>query len=105
MNMSGSKQKDQSKVGKSFDTGSINALPSADLASGIFEAPSAIRSEAQPSKPSSVTGGPLDKQAATGRSTSSRAQESSSETEEVVNSDGSISRRPKDTAGAGAMIL
>lgn len=41
MNMSGSSQKDQSKVGKSFDTGSANALPSVDLASGIFEAHSA----------------------------------------------------------------
>lgn len=41
MNMSGSSQKDQSKAGKSFDTGSTNALPSVDLASGIFEAHSA----------------------------------------------------------------
>lgn len=39
--MASSEQKDQNKAGKSFDTGSTNALPTADLASGIFEAPSA----------------------------------------------------------------
>ncbi|KAI1254293.1 hypothetical protein MGN70_004690 [Eutypa lata] len=129
--MSGSSQKDQSKVGKSFDTGSTNALPSVDLASGIFEAHSATQPAAQPSKPALVTGGPLDKQAAVctvdsivshddvivmstwltdmrqadNSTSNSRVQDSSNEVQEMVNSDGSISRKPKDTDGAGAMIL
>ncbi|KAI1373701.1 hypothetical protein F4677DRAFT_428910 [Hypoxylon crocopeplum] len=101
--MTNPEQKHQTKAGKSFDTGSTNALPSVDLASGIFEAPSAVQPEAQPAKPVS-TGGPLDKQAATGSPTGG-TQKSEGEMQEVVNSDGSISRKPKDTAGAGAMIL
>ncbi|KAI2783383.1 hypothetical protein F4815DRAFT_503359 [Daldinia loculata] len=91
------------KPARTFDTGSTNALPNVDLASGIFEAPSAIQPEAQMTESVSVTGGPLDKQAS-GRSTAGEEQKSTSRTQEV-NSDGSISRKPKDTAGAGAMIL
>ncbi|KAI1650405.1 uncharacterized protein F4817DRAFT_260729 [Daldinia loculata] len=102
--MAAAGQKDQNKAGKNFDTGSTNALPNVDLASGIFEAPGAIQPEAQMTKPVSVTGGPLDKQAS-GRSTAGEEQKSTSGTQEAVNSDGSISRKPKDTAGAGAMIL
>ncbi|KAI8962226.1 hypothetical protein F5Y11DRAFT_323282 [Daldinia sp. FL1419] len=97
-------RKDQGKAGKNFDTGSTNALPSNDLASGIFEAPSAVQPEAQVTKPVSVTGGPLDKQAS-GGSTAGEDQNSTGGTQEAVGSDGSISRKPKDTAGAGAMIL
>lgn len=41
-NMAAAGQKDQNKAGKNFDTGSTNALPNVDLASGIFEAPGAI---------------------------------------------------------------
>ncbi|KAI0841152.1 hypothetical protein F5Y06DRAFT_308071 [Hypoxylon sp. FL0890] len=97
-------QKDQNKAGKSFDTGSTHALPSTDLASGIFEAPSAIQPEAQASKPVQATGGPLDKQAAsiTGRKSDDQSKKSEGETQQVVNSDGSVSHKPKDTAGAGA---
>ncbi|KAI2620684.1 hypothetical protein GGS26DRAFT_594784 [Hypomontagnella submonticulosa] len=97
--MASSEQKDQNKAGKSFDTGSTNALPTADLASGIFEAPTQV------SQPVSVSGGPLDKQAAGERSTTSEKTKSPEGAQEVVNSDGSISSKPKDTAGAGAMIL
>ncbi|KAI0152082.1 hypothetical protein F4776DRAFT_600074 [Hypoxylon sp. NC0597] len=100
-------QKDQNKASKSFDTGSTNAMPTIDLASGIIEAPSAIQPEAQASKPASATGGPLDKQAAavTGKGTDGDSKKSEGETREVINRDGSVSRKPKDTAGAGAMIL
>ncbi|OTB15938.1 hypothetical protein K445DRAFT_300745 [Daldinia sp. EC12] len=99
-----SAEKDQNKAGKNFDTGSTNALANVDLASGIFEAPSAVQPEAQVTKPVSLGGGPLDKQAS-GGSTAGGEQKSAGGTQEVVNSDGSISRKPKDTAGAGAMIL
>ncbi|KAI1386797.1 uncharacterized protein F4822DRAFT_326585 [Hypoxylon trugodes] len=101
--MAASENKDQNKAGKSFDTGSTNALPTVDLASGIFEAPSGVQPEAQPRQPVSVAGGPLDKQATVGGR--NEAKKSADEVQEVVNSDGSISRKPKDTAGAGAMIL
>ncbi|OTA93559.1 hypothetical protein M434DRAFT_385528 [Hypoxylon sp. CO27-5] len=100
-------QKDQNKAGKSFDTGSTNAMPTVDLASGIIEAPGAIQPEAQASKPVSATGGPLDKQAsaATGKGTDGGSKRAEGEAQEVINSDGSVSHKPKDTAGAGAMIL
>ncbi|KAI1800068.1 hypothetical protein F4811DRAFT_557156 [Daldinia bambusicola] len=102
--MASTGQKDQTKAGKSFDTGSTSALPNVDLSSGMFEAPSAVQPEAQVTKPVSLSGGPLDKQAS-GESITGGEKKSTSETQETVNSDGSISRKPKDTAGAGAMIL
>ncbi|KAI1417070.1 hypothetical protein F5Y13DRAFT_185903 [Hypoxylon sp. FL1857] len=100
-------QKDQNKAGKTFDTGSTNALPTVDLGSGIFEAPSAVQPEAQASNPVSAKGGPLDKQAAAvaGRDSGGESKKPQGETQEVVNRDGSVSHKPKDTAGAGAMIL
>ncbi|OTA99683.1 hypothetical protein M426DRAFT_324931 [Hypoxylon sp. CI-4A] len=56
-------QKDWNKAGKSFDTGSTNALSTVDQSSGIFEAPSVIQPEAQVTKPVSTSRGHLDKQA------------------------------------------
>ncbi|KAI0852836.1 hypothetical protein F5Y00DRAFT_258092 [Daldinia vernicosa] len=97
-------QKDQNKAAEYFDTGSTNALPNVDLASGIYEAPSPIEPEAQVTEPVSVTGGPLDKQES-GGSTAGEEQKSESETEEVVDGDGNVSRKPKDTAGASSMVL
>lgn len=46
-----------------------------------------------------------DMRQADNSTSNSRVQDSSNEVQEMVNSDGSISRKPKDTAGAGAMIL
>ncbi|KAI1099393.1 hypothetical protein F4804DRAFT_337302 [Jackrogersella minutella] len=105
--MSTSKQKDQSKAGKSFDVGSINALPNVEFSSGIFEAPGIIQPEVQVKQSRKPSGGQLDKLAATsaGKTNTGQSKTSTDETHKVISSDGSIVRKPKDTAGAGAMIL
>ncbi|KAL7627900.1 hypothetical protein AAE478_002095 [Parahypoxylon ruwenzoriense] len=107
LNMPTMSQKDQrDKASRSFDLGSIDALPSMDLASGIFEAPDAIQLEGPSveSQPISVTGEPLDKQVAAPSTAPSKVEKSRSEAQEAIKKGGRI-RKPKDTAGASAMIL
>ncbi|KAI1073907.1 hypothetical protein F5B20DRAFT_586802 [Whalleya microplaca] len=87
---------------KSFNNGSVSAMPTTDLASGIYEAAAGIygapeRPAPKKSQPEVKTsGGPLDRLATSGNG---------QEMEQKIGQDGSVRKKPKDTAGAGAMIL
>ncbi|KAI1501425.1 hypothetical protein F5X99DRAFT_382432 [Biscogniauxia marginata] len=80
----------------SFDKGASSAMSNTEFSSSIYESPNSIQSNhntTRTTQPTSLAGELISNQDVVGSGTAGKAQESQS------------SRKPKDTAGASAMIL